>query len=89
MEEDVELDKLYVLPECKGMQIGKKLMDLALNMARQENRKRYWLVVLASNAPAIAFYEKLGFRFHSRLRIHYPYFKEEHRPALRMLRDLL
>ena len=35
------------------------------------------------------FYEKLGFRFHSRLRIHYPYFKEEHRPALRMLRDLL
>ncbi len=88
MEEDVELDKLYVLPECKGMQIGKKLMELALNMAREENRKRYWLVVLESNTPAIAFYEKLGFRFHSRLSILYPFFKEEHRPALRMLKDL-
>jgi ribosomal protein S18 acetylase RimI-like enzyme len=88
MENDIELDKLYVLPECKGMQVGKKLMDLSLAIARKEERKRYWLVVLESNKPAIAFYEKLGFSFHSRLSILYPFFKEEHRPALRMLKSL-
>lgn len=88
MEEDIELDKLYVLPEYKGMQVGKKLMELAFKIASEENRKRYWLVVLESNQPAISFYEKLGFCFHSRLSIHYPFFKEDRRPALRMLKSL-
>lgn len=86
--EDIELDKLYVLPECKGMQIGKKLMDLAFSISTAEKRQRFWVVVLESNLPAIAFYEKLGFRFHSKLRIHYPLFKEERRPALRMCLEL-
>lgn len=89
MPEDIELDKLYVLPDRKGMQIGRKLMDLAFDLAASENRKRCWLVVLESNTPAIAFYERLGFRFHSKLSIHYPLFKEERRPAFRMSLELL
>lgn len=88
MNDDIELDKLYVLPECKGMQIGKQLMDLSFSIAAAENRKRYWLVVLESNESAIKFYQKLGFHHHSRLSIHYPLFKEERRPALRMLKEL-
>ncbi|MBO9634509.1 MAG: GNAT family N-acetyltransferase [Chitinophagaceae bacterium] len=88
MTEDIELDKLYVLPDRKGMQIGRKLMDFAFELAARENRQRCWLVVLESNTPAISFYERLGFRFYSRLSIHYPLFKEERRPALRMCLEL-
>lgn len=88
MKEDIELDKLYVLPECKGMQVGKQLMDLAFRIAAEEKKKRFWLVVLESNQPAIGFYEKLGFRYHSRVTIHYPLFREERRPALRMSLEL-
>jgi ribosomal protein S18 acetylase RimI-like enzyme len=44
----------------------------------------FWLDVIDKNEPAIAFYEKAGFRKHSGLRVGYPKFKEELRGIWQM-----
>ncbi len=50
-----------LLPEYRGMGLGRKLMDEAITRASQAGLLRVELEVYASNAPAIALYEKLGF----------------------------
>lgn len=83
-EQGLELDKLYILPECKGLKIGGSMVDLALDLARELGKAVCWLVVLDANTPAIAFYEKYGFRFHSTTRVPYPWFREELKGMWRM-----
>ena len=81
---NIELDKIYVLPECKGKKIGKRLMDLAFDIAGRNNKEVFWLSVIDTNKEAILFYEKLGFRFHDAIRLNYPGFKEELKGMWRM-----
>jgi ribosomal protein S18 acetylase RimI-like enzyme len=56
----VRLGRLYVLPGEQGTGIGRRLLDAAL--ARFPDAARIWLEVEPGNAPAIAFYERQGFR---------------------------
>jgi ribosomal protein S18 acetylase RimI-like enzyme len=83
-ESGIELDKLYILPECKGQKIGARMMDLAFEVAKMTGKDSFWLAVIDTNAPAIAFYEKYGFRFHSTTRVSYPKFREELKGMWRM-----
>jgi diamine N-acetyltransferase len=83
-EKGIELDKLYILPECKGLKIGGTMVELAFQIARDLHKAVCWLAVLDANTPAIAFYEKYGFRFHSTTRIPYPLFREELKGMWRM-----
>ncbi len=56
-----EIYSVYVHPSNQGMGIGKKLMAAA--MARLNGTySRVFLMVLATNDPAIAFYHHLGFQ---------------------------
>lgn len=87
-EKGLELDKLYILPDCKGSGIGGAMVDLVFQVAREEDKTTCWLAVLDANTPAIAFYEKQGFRFHSTTRVTYPLFKEELRGMWRMVKKL-
>jgi diamine N-acetyltransferase len=84
MDTDIELDKIYILPQCKGMKIGKKLIDLAFDIAEKNGKEIIWLSVIDTNKGAISFYEKMGFQFHSGTRLDYPYFKEELKGTWRM-----
>lgn len=58
----LEIQRIYVLQEFKGMHIGKQLVDKAIEIARQEHLDYLWLGVWEHNSRAIAFYEKQGFK---------------------------
>lgn len=60
-EKGIELDKIYILPQFKGMKIGKRLLDLAFVIAKYNNKETFWLSVIDTNFEAISFYEKIGF----------------------------
>lgn len=59
--ETCELRKLFLLPESRGLGIGKALVDRCLNYARQKGYRRCYLDTLSSMRTAIALYEKAGF----------------------------
>ena len=78
-----ELDRIAVLPECRGEGVGKKLFDALVKDAksyykkhRQKLRKLY-LLTHADNKKAHKFYEKLGLKHETTLKQHYYKNKDE------------
>ncbi len=57
----VELERIYVLQRFQGKQIGKHMLNKAIQLASQSNKKYLWLGVWQKNTNAIRFYEKNGF----------------------------
>jgi len=88
IKNSVELEKIYVLPECKGMGIGKMALNYIIKKTENIGMKSLFLCVIDSNEDAIAFYEKLGFKFHSKTILDVPYFKEELKGMNRMIKYL-
>ncbi|HYM94769.1 MAG TPA: GNAT family N-acetyltransferase [Chitinophagaceae bacterium] len=58
----MELQKIYVLPEHHGAGAGTALLNAALKLAREVCPDYLWLDTHTSNSKAIRFYEKNGFR---------------------------
>lgn len=56
-----ELQKMYCLPEYRGLGISQKLMDECLNYAKKYYKKCY-LETLDNMTRAIKFYERNGFQ---------------------------
>lgn len=56
-----EISTLYVRPRHQGKGIGRRLLHAALAHAQQSNTGVVWLATNEENAPAIAFYNALGF----------------------------
>ncbi len=67
-----ELQKMYCLPEIRGTGLSHKLMDIALNYAKQYYKKCY-LETLPNMIGAQKFYEKYSF-----VRIYEPVIKTDH-----------
>ncbi|WP_300668539.1 GNAT family N-acetyltransferase [Desulfoluna sp.] len=61
-DEVCELRKLFLLPESRGLGIGKDLAQRCLAFAELAGYRSCYLDTLAGMAGAIALYEKLGFR---------------------------
>lgn len=57
----LEIQRLYVLREWQGKQIGGQLIRHALDTALSEQRKIVWLTAWPQNEPAIRFYQRQGF----------------------------
>lgn len=57
----MELQKLYVLPEYQGLGIGQALMNEVLKISKDINPDYIWLDTYIMNEKAIRFYEKNGF----------------------------
>lgn len=83
-----ELEKIYLLPKYSGRGIGKMAMTEIIDRVRQKGKIILFLCVIDTNSTAIAFYMRLGFKFHSKTRLEVPHFKEElkgmHRMSLRL-----
>lgn len=62
------VSSVAVLPEFRGLGIGRKLMELTHHYARAQGRDRVVLDVLAHNEPARRLYESLGYREYHRFR---------------------
>jgi ribosomal protein S18 acetylase RimI-like enzyme len=58
---DVEIRRIYVLHRFHGDKIGWSLMKTALDAARRTGKTRALVGVYGKNAPAIAFYKRVGF----------------------------
>ena len=57
----IEIERIYVDKNFQGQQIGKLLLDKALDVAKEKNMDYIWLGVWEENKNAIRFYERHGF----------------------------
>jgi ribosomal protein S18 acetylase RimI-like enzyme len=57
----IEIERIYVLKDFHGKNIGQVLCDIAIQIARQKGADFVWLGVWEENPRAIRFYEKNGF----------------------------
>lgn len=56
------MERLYVLKEHYGAQLGQQLMHHAVEVSKAAGEKSMWLNVWQGNHRAIRFYEKCGFQ---------------------------
>jgi ribosomal protein S18 acetylase RimI-like enzyme len=87
--EGSELEKIYVLPSYKGKGVGKFAIEAINSIVKEKAKKIFFLCVIDTNIKAIAFYKKLGFKFHSKTRLDIPYFKEELKGMHRMFMEVI
>lgn len=57
----LEIERIYVLKEFHGKNVGQLLYNKAIQIARQKNVDYVWLGVWEENPRAINFYKKNGF----------------------------
>ncbi len=57
----LEIERIYVLKEFHGKNVGQLLYEKAIQIARQTNADYVWLGVWEQNPRAINFYRKNGF----------------------------
>ena len=57
-----ELTKMGVIHRCRGRQVGRKLLDEAIELARKAGAPAMFLVTNSSLEPAVTLYRSLGFR---------------------------
>src|SRR3989344_7926163 len=79
-----ELDRIAVLPECRGKGVAKQLFGALINDAKSFYKKnksklrKLYLLTHADNIMAHKFYEKLGFKHETTLKQHYYKNKDEY-----------
>lgn len=57
----LEIERIYVVQEFHGKNIGKLLFDKAIEIAKEKKVSYVWLGVWEENPRAISFYKKNGF----------------------------
>ena len=57
----LEIERIYVASEFQGEGLGRYLMEQAIAIANERNKKFAWLGVWEKNEKAIRFYKKNGF----------------------------
>jgi diamine N-acetyltransferase len=57
----LEIERIYVLKEFHGKNVGQVLYEKAISIAKQKNADYIWLGVWEKNPRAINFYKKNGF----------------------------
>ncbi|MGW9530823.1 GNAT family N-acetyltransferase [Paenibacillus terrae] len=60
-DESLEIERIYIKNKYQKHGLGKYLLNKAMEIAMEQNKKEIWLGVWEKNENAIAFYKKLGF----------------------------
>lgn len=58
-----ELQKMYFLKEARGHGLGKKMLELCLDRAKEFNYESCYLETMPHMKKALALYEKYGFQY--------------------------
>lgn len=58
-----ELVKMYLVPEVRGMGLGKKMIETCFDNAREMGYKNIYLETMPELEKAVKVYEKLGFEY--------------------------
>ena len=59
--ESLEVERIYIKNKFQKHGLGKYLINKAMEIAMERNKKEIWLGVWGKNKNAIAFYKKMGF----------------------------
>lgn len=60
------LDKLYILPECKGLGYGRKLVEYVIGTIRNQSQAPFEIVLNVNRRnDSVAFYQHMGFEISS------------------------
>lgn len=59
--EGLEIARIYVVSDKIGLGVGKSMMEFALSLAKQLDKRVVWLGVWEQNHHAIRFYQGYGF----------------------------
>jgi len=57
----IELERIYVLNEFQGQQMGKQMLFKTIELGKSMNASFLWLGVWEKNVAAIRFYQRYGF----------------------------
>ena len=57
-----QLQRMYVVSSCRGMGIGKKLLNELISYAKKQGIEKIELITSSTLAPAIGLYKKHGFK---------------------------
>ena len=57
-----KLERIYLLKEFYGLQLGLELFEFNLNLSKQQDQEGMWLFVWKENQRALSFYKKNKFR---------------------------
>lgn len=60
-ENVAKLDRIYLLGQFQGLQLGLKLLQFNIHFARQHGESAIWLFTWIGNKKAIDFYIRAGF----------------------------
>lgn len=60
-DESLEIERIYIKRKFQKYGLGMYLLNKAIEIAMEFNKKKIWLGVWEKNENAIAFYEKMGF----------------------------
>ncbi len=72
-----EVERIYLTKEAIGKGIGRKLMEFAIKMAKNQSKNYVWLKAMDSSKDAIRFYESLGFEICGTSRLNFEQMKTE------------
>jgi putative acetyltransferase len=62
-EDTCELVKMYLIPEARGIGLGKRIIELCLEKARELNYRNIYLESMPELSRALKIYEKFGFSY--------------------------
>jgi len=60
-DDSLEVERIYVKKKFQKYGLGKHLMNKAVEIALEQQKKKIWLGVWEDNENAISFYQKKGF----------------------------
>lgn len=60
-DESLEIERIYLKKKFQKHGIGKYLLNKAMEIAMERNKKKIWLGVWEKNENTIDFYKKMGF----------------------------
>ena len=64
LEDDTcELVKMYLLPQARGIGLGKQLIEKAINFAASQGYKKVYLESMPELEKALTVYERMGFNY--------------------------
>ena len=87
----LEIERIYLYKKATRKQVGKQLMQTAMNRARELKKDIIFLKVMDSSTGALEFYKKLGYEICGRLQLPMPEFhlmKEEYRGMTILKKDV-
>ena len=58
-----ELVKMYLLPEARGLGLGRLLIEKCLQFAKEAGYKNVYLETMPESKNALKVYEKMGFKY--------------------------